>query len=191
MKKLIIVGNKVIDKDISKEVESFDMIVRLNRMNNWGKTGTRTDYLLVDPHKNFFKLLEPPFEKYQTAENLIINKNFYNKNSITEMLKLNLFSITKLSKATKLNLQEYSKNILNDYPNKNMRLTNFFIFLKYIIEHYHDRYEIWFTGVDVEHRCDYIKTDPGLDGHRDAANYEQDELLKMIHNRSINYLDPS
>ena len=62
---MILVGNKVIDKDISGEIEQFDFIVRLNRMNNWGMTGTRTDLYFADIHGEFLNLVEKPYDKYR------------------------------------------------------------------------------------------------------------------------------
>lgn len=72
-KRLIVVGNKQIHVDMSKQIDSFDIVVRLNRMTNYGLSGTKTDILLVDLHREFFKLVEPPFDKYRLAKKLLVN----------------------------------------------------------------------------------------------------------------------
>ena len=75
MDKFIIVGNKLIDKDISQIVDSFDYVVRLNRMSNYGKTGHKTDLWLADFHDEFFTLVKKPYDKYLNARVLLINSD--------------------------------------------------------------------------------------------------------------------
>ena len=56
--KILIIGNKEVDFPISDEkikfINSFDIIVRVNRMNNFFETGQRVDWWWLDHNiKNF------------------------------------------------------------------------------------------------------------------------------------------
>lgn len=185
--RLIVIGNKIIDKDISNKVESFDFIVRFNRMSNWGMTGTRTDLLLVDPHKNFFKLLEKPYDKYLGAKQLLVNTNFTNAKTIAKMLSMGLFSIEQLSKSKKLHVQNYEKS-LPESDNGKIKLTNFYLMVKWVIEKYSKDYEIWVTGADIGGREKFLATEQGYEGHRLAASVEEIELAKMLDSGEFKFL---
>ena len=41
--RLILVGNKPFECDRSAEIDAMDFVVRVNRMNNFGLSGTRLD----------------------------------------------------------------------------------------------------------------------------------------------------
>ena len=51
-KKILIIGNKELSKQLTQEqidyINSFDIIVRVNRMNNIEQTGCRVDWWWLD-----------------------------------------------------------------------------------------------------------------------------------------------
>ena len=91
MKKLIVVGNKLMEQNLSDKIDKFDFVVRINRMNNYGNAGTKTDLLAVDPHNEFFNLVEKPFNKFNNAKKLIINMFFFSPKVALMLLQKGIF----------------------------------------------------------------------------------------------------
>lgn len=191
MKKLIIVGNKVIDKDISKEVESFDMIVRLNRMNNWGNTGTRTDLLLVDPHKVFFKLLTQPYEKYKSAKQILLNTAHIG--GVGKLLSKNIVTLHQIKNAIRINIVNEKKamqHIITKNGQNYINFSNFFVIVNYCIKTYSPEYQIWITGVDIKGRGEMFKTNNiWANIHGQAGDYEESILSKWLAEEKIHFLN--
>lgn len=49
MKKILLIGNKPVENDISERLRGFDFVVRVNRTTNWDKTRTaQTDLWIAD-----------------------------------------------------------------------------------------------------------------------------------------------
>lgn len=190
-KKLIIVGNKEITKDVSEVIESFDCIVRLNRMNNYGFTGTRTDILLADIHKGFLRLCTKPYDKYLNAKHLIYNMS--QKFLYTERaLKQNIFSINQILTSTRIFLTSIINSVVDakTYINTQTQPTNFFLLTKYIIDNYSSDYEIWITAIDLQ-RSVLLQTSINHKNtlHRNAGKIEEHYLQKWISKNIIKYLD--
>jgi hypothetical protein len=158
MKKLLLVGNKVDNIDRSKEVDSFDYVVRLNRCNNFGLTGTKTDLLLVDAHKGFYNLYNKDnyYKILESTKSIIFcNLNSYKKDERTIELinhfnKINLWNNAIIIK----------EHIWRYYNNNFLYLTeteasgscapsNFFIMLCYCLKFKSNEYQIYFTNTDI------------------------------------------
>ena len=136
MKKLMLVGNKEGKTDISSIVDQFDFVVRLNRMSNYGKTGCKTDLLLVDPHPVFFKLIEgQKFSKYHDAKRLLFNKMYNTPKVIVKLLKWNVFTLQQLQHKDVFDIYKYKHTILRP-EDRNVDFSNFFALLNYVIETY-------------------------------------------------------
>ena len=159
MKSLVIVGNKDIDKDISKFVDGCDKVVRLNRMMNYGMTGIRTDLLLADIHEEFLNLVTPPFDKFLGAKHLLVN---YKKNFpyFPEAIRRGIFSISQISKSTHISLPQIADKFVKseDFLKTKTFPTNFFLLTSYIIDNYSKDYELWITAVDVAGRDEIFNT---------------------------------
>ena len=192
MDKLIIVGNKLIDKDISQTVDNFDCVVRLNRMSNYGKTGHKTDLWLADFHNEFFKLVKKPYDKYLNAKALLINSDrlitMYIKG-----LKQGIITQKQLSSARKTSLQHIAEKMLgkqNWMKNKTMP-TNYFLLTKYIIDNYSDKAEIWTVGVDITDRDVLFNTDSAYENswHTNIGQFESTMLNKWIQEGKLHVLE--
>ena len=190
MKKLILVGNKQIDVDISKEVEQFDVVVRLNRMNNWENTGKRTDILLVDPHPVFFKMIDgQDCLKYQTARKLLFNKVYNKPKVIVKLLKQNVFTLDQLQNKDVFDIYKYKHTILKP-EDGNVDFSNFFALLNYVIQKYSSNYEIWITGIDVYERSSFFATNESYKNsrHLTAGIVEETRMKNMIEHNVIKYM---
>lgn len=192
MKKLIVVGNKPIEQDLSKEIDNFDFVIRVNRMNNYGNTGSKTDFLAVDPHNEFFELVQKPFDKFNNAKKLIINTFFFSPKAAAMLLQKGIFKRQQLSEAIKICFQDYRRNLVEryvGYDDNSINFTNFFIMLCYAIEFYSKDYQIWFTGIDVNGRGDMMKTnDIWIENHSHAGEIEERLLKEFIDNNTIHQL---
>jgi len=91
MKNLIVVGNKQMKQNLSEKIDKFDFVIRINRMNNYGNAGIKTDLLAVDPHNEFFNLVEKPFDKFNNAKKLIINTFFFSLKTAIMLLQRGIF----------------------------------------------------------------------------------------------------
>ena len=177
---------------MSDEIDKFDFVIRINRMNNYGNTGTKTDLLAVDPHNEFFELVEKPFDKYNNAKKLIINTFFFSPKSALLLLQKGIFKQQQLSNAIKLCFQDYRRSLVERYVGNDdgsINFTNFFIMLCYAIDFYSNDYQIWFTGVDVNGRGDMMKTnDIWLKNHSCAGEVEEALLNQFMDNNIIHQL---
>ena len=181
-KRMILVGNKVIDKDISDEIEQFDFIVRLNRMNNWGMTGTRTDILLVDANKQFFQLVQKPFSKFRMAKKLWINKPPFDGKILVKLLQRGIFSIDQIKNSEKINIWEYREK-------SGYFFTNFCVLTQMLVEKFKDKYDIWITNADIIGRGNLLSTDSRWKGGHDLAGIKEERILtNMIINEEIHLL---
>lgn len=192
MDKLIIVGNKIIDDDISQMVDSFDYVVRLNRMSNYGKTGHKTDIWLADFHDEFFKLVKKPYDKYLNARVLLINSDrpitMYIKG-----LKQGIITQKQLSSAQKTSLQYIAEKMLGkqDWMKNKTMPTNYFLLTKYIIDNYSDKVEIWTAGVDITDRDVLFNTDSAYENswHNNIGQFESTMLNKWIQEGKLYVLE--
>lgn len=194
MKKLILIGNKIIDKNISNIIDNeFDYVVRVNRMNNYGITGTKTDLLVSDPHKIFFKLVKEPYDKFLNAKQLIMNLNSAKTKNKCMLFEKNIFSLNQLINKINISFKEYHKKIVDTYLNDQnisyVKFTTFFLILCYLIETYSNEYEIWFTCIDVNGRGEMFKTnDIWKRSHAEAGVFEEYLLNKFINDGIVKQL---
>lgn len=217
MQSLIIVGNKVIDKDISQIVDSFDVVVRLNRMNNFGKTGKRIDYLLVDPHRLFFKMVfdenletDESRQRFKLAKNLIFNAAHYRKNyfppeafasnpSLREYGEIwqnenleKLFTKEQLDTKQIFDIKNYNRfDFYKEIQNKfNYRPCTSFRLIYHYVENFSDKYDISITGLDVFDRRKMAETMPDiLSTHARYMEYEEFYLKKLAQENKIKVID--
>lgn len=217
MKRLVIVGNKVIQKDISQIVDSFDVVVRLNRMNNFGMTGKRIDYLLVDPHRLFFNMVfdeklesDESRHRFKLAKNLIFNMAHYRKNYFNPEFKYNqpnkyeygeiwqnenlekLFTKEQLETKQVFAIKNYNRlDFYKEIQNKlNYRPCTSFRLICHYIENFLDQYEIYITGLDVFDRRKMAKTMPDiLSTHARYMEYEEFYLKKFVNENKIKVIE--
>ena len=194
MKKLIVIGNKkeVSDKFCDYIDNTFDKIARLNRMMSYGKTGYRTDFLMVDLHNEFFKLIEKPYDKYNNAKQLFVNTDQPLINKI-KAIRLGIFSTSQFANAIDISSKRIAQPLVgenNFFISKNMP-TNFFLFTKYLVDNYSHEYEIWIAGVDLHNRDYLFNNMPEYQHswHTNIGKFESDYLTTQISNNKIKYLN--
>ncbi|EIW93893.1 Uncharacterised protein [Capnocytophaga ochracea] len=175
-KELILVGNKrPLRENISVEIDSFDYVMRVNRMNYLGKTAkNRLDGLFLEANtvfKEFYKGGEYKREIKQ-MKNILMHKDWYEKfeewsEYLTKKQYLNIEIIN----------QEYTlKDIGFNRPTSAVRL------LAYLLneEKWKDEYEVTITCLDVEQRAFLIDNHPNWSYHKGGGVFEQIYLTKLL-----------
>ena len=219
-KKLLLFGNKRIngvDKEMIDIINSFDVIMRINKMDNVSETGERVDWWWFD-YCIFKDIKEFHFKKYLSN----LSKVMMNWKSICQLTKwvsdfeLKLFKKNinheGESKIKRLKLffpelpdscimvenKNYSHYFLcerNKYwdideDNKTVP-TTFVIALSHLINECSDEYDIYITCTDLEGRGELFKTNPiwSESWHRNVGQYEEDYIKLMIKEGKIKYLN--
>lgn len=137
--RLAFVGNLEDGVDKSEVVESFDFVVRVNRMNNFGLTGTRTDLLLVDATPAFFSLVNLPEYKERVerhVKSVVVNARWP---AWRDILPERLVKTARLIP----NIRECCVDLDNRFDGDRRIPTNSFNLLWYLIrEGYSERYSM-------------------------------------------------
>lgn len=208
-KKLLLLGNKHID-NVSKEmintINSFDIIMRINKMDNLMETGCRVDWWWFD------HCIRHHIKKFTTRNYLKnVSKVMTNWTSIC-LLGLNNANSTEENKLNQLRvffpeLPDHcdvikNKNYLNcsicernkywNISDKNKTVpTTFIIALSHLIDEYSDEYDIYIACTDLEGRDKLYKSNPEWSGtwHYNVGQHEEDYLKLMIKEGKIKYLD--
>lgn len=175
-KRLILVGNKPTNKDgLSNLVDSFDYVVRVNRMNNLGATGTKIDgcYIGAWPdwkykykggeHRDLYKTIPHLFMIKRTWENFENYKEFITDEQYANVELLD-FSICK-------------EHIGTPRATSALRVLDCLLH-----SHWVDEYDISITGIDVEGRGWLFINNPTWSetGHKYAGFAEERYLKKII-----------
>lgn len=197
MKNLIIVGNKVNpswDPKFSpnkekyiQAIDSMDYVCRVNRMNNYGDTGTKTDGLYIGAWKDYIY-------DYKGGEhvNLIPSikdifmvriawqvyfKDVYKK-FITEKQKDNLIFC---------NFNEGRERMKYQHPCSTVSMIDYFC----NTSKWCDNYNIYCTGIDVYDREHVLATgEPWANNaHKGGGAQERDYILKLIDQGKLKMLE--
>lgn len=186
--KLILIGNKDIKKDISKDLEQFDTVVRINRCTNWENTKTlKTDYWLMDIAKEslFADFIRMPQACIDTL--ISANKIFFFENT----KNVSLWTLLNFNGLNKLIIEEYryTFDIEKYFPKFDFltyRPTNFMWMLLYIIERLSkiNNYEIYITATDIYDRS-YLKYS---NFHKECYKQEEQVLQDLLNKKIINLL---
>ena len=143
-KRLVVVGNLIDGVDRSAEINGFDYVIRGNRMNNFGSTGTKTNLLMVDPHNEFWRLADIP--EYasicRTYVKSIIVSGFFNPNDIR--IKT-IFGQRLINTRRILNTIEYSTGRHSEF-NSNAWPTTTFCLVDYAIDMFSEDYDIFVSN---------------------------------------------
>jgi len=151
-KKLVLVGNYVDKVNRFKQIQSFDFIVRYNRMNTLPLSGIRTDLLLVDPCEAFFRLVDRKQYRhilYNFTGSIILSDN-YDKDGASMRLD-GLVPDRLIDSAIHLNMWDYicQKDSRFEYSSrKQMVPNNAFILLYWLIENYSKDYDIHVSNME-------------------------------------------
>ena len=178
-KKLVFVGNKPpMRETLSNEIDSFDYVMRINRMNYLGHTGNRIDGLCLEAN-HLFK------HEFKGGEN---KKSIKNAGQIL----MRPFWYGHFSNWEEYLTEEQYKNIeliedrfaINETGFE--RLTTSILLLGYLLNsHWSEEYDIYITCLDVENRALLIDNFPIWNWHKGAGLYEQRFLMDKLKNKQI------
>lgn len=218
-KKILLFGNKHIDnvdKEMIDIINSFDIIMRINKMDNLIETGKRVDWWWFD-----YCIFAGKYLKQFTVRNYLSNITkvmtnwtsicLFGLNNTNNEEEIKLGSIEFLLRKLLLDLlqelpddcvivknENYSnrsiceRNKYWDIDEKNKTIpTTFVIALSHLIDEYSDEYDIYITCTDLEGRGELYKTNPiwSTGWHRNVGQHEEDYIKLMIKEGKIKYLD--
>ena len=178
-KKLVFVGNKPpMRETLSNEIDSFDYVMRINRMNYLGHAGNRIDGLYLEANHEFN-------HEFKGGEN---KKSIKNAGQIL----MRPFWYGHFSNWEEYLTEEHYKNIglIEDRSaiaeTGFERLTTSILLLGYLLNsHWSEEYDIYITCLDVENRALLIDNFPIWKGHKGAGLYEQRFLIDKLKNKQI------
>ena len=170
-KKLILIGNKPpFRKDLASEIQSFDYVMRVNRMNYLEQTAVnRLDGLFLEANEVFKYICEggEHKDKIKQMKNILMHKDWYDKfDEWNEYLT-----------------EEQFKNIELINPNHGLREIGFAHLLNE--EEWRDEYDISITCLDIENRAFLIDNQPNWDYHKGGGIFEQIYLIRLLKSGQI------
>lgn len=189
-KDLILVGNKPDIKDISNIVDSYDYVLRVNRMQNYGLSGYRIDGLYICIWKQYLDLLTSEQHKITLKA-----KRIYTEPRNVPYFKAHWKYICSEEQYKNYGLFAFL-NIGFDrvIPNRlsNQCPTSTFKLLDYLLTtpEWMDNYNITITGIDIVNRGDLLNNGKEWDGttHKTVGEAEANFILKNIQNGNLSYL---
>lgn len=218
-KKLLLFGNKRIDnvdKEMIDTINSFDVIMRINKMDNLIETGKRVDWwwfdycIFIGKHINFIArnylanvtkvmtnwtsicLFGLNDESNKEEDKKLELLRFFFRKLLIELLQElpDNCNIIKNKNYSNCSICERNKYWNIDIKNKTIP-TTFVIALSHLIDEYSDEYDIYITCTDLEGRDELYKTNPiwSNSWHCNVGQYEEDYLKLMIKEGKIKYLD--
>lgn len=194
-KNILIIGNKPI-KQLSKEqidfINSFDIIIRVNGMNNLNETGGRVDWWWLNVWD--WEVLKKNIgnKDYSSAKIIFVDKQskrFCEKNKLLK----NLYKLN--NNVLKFNTDCSSTNLYNTHnlwkPNKIECTipTTDIICISYMVYKYPNT-KLFFTCLDIETREQLFKTHSNWKNtwHENVGGLEADFLNKLIKNKNLEYV---
>lgn len=182
--KLIIIGNKQINKDMSFIDDNFDYIFRVNRMLNFFNTGTRIDGLFLGAYWDFRNIYRGGIYRdwYKSAKDIYL----------TEQIRTNISNkwdqyITKIQwdNAKIFDFKKAKKEL-----GANLTSTICVIWSVLQDPKFTEKYDIWFTGLDVYNRGKLLSTGEYWINtkHKDAGEVESNFLIQCMNEGKLNYL---
>lgn len=203
-KKLLILANKRLDNILPEEtisyINSFDIIVRVNGMNNICQTGGRCDFwwfnifdkgvFLKNIGDTDYSSVKKIFNDLSTQRNATENwiRTTFNKlNKDVEIIKTECYNaktIENINDETKLDWWSQTES------DKNIP-TTFIICLSYFIKHYSDEYDIYIGLCDIDNLDTLYKTNKiwSTYWHRNSGKYIERYIKDNIKEGKIKYLD--
>lgn len=196
-KKLLIIGNKIehpnykgmeIPLDVYKNaIDNMDYVCRINRMHNYGVTGTKLDGLYLGGWNDFVQLYKggEHTDLTYTAKDIYVDRRAWVGGFNTKCKQF--ISDQQFEHITICPFTEQKQHIQYAFPCSVLLMIDYFA-----TEHpWCDEYEVWVTGIDIENRADVIKNgwQWAKNGHPRGAEAEEAYLKRMLAERKIHWLD--
>ncbi len=187
MKKLLLIGNGPIPTDISDLVNSFDYVLRINRMNNLMTTNPSCiDGVFIGAYKDFrYEYKGGEFRDYfKTAGQIFLippMKKWFDNWS--EFLTQEQWDNVQF-----MNFRYNRENIGTDFPTTTICVLNVLT----SFPEWYENYEIWIAGITVEGREKLMATgEPwSKTNHRFDGKKEEDFLKRLLNEGKIKRLIP-
>ena len=195
-KKILIIGNKPI-QHLSEEktmfINSFDIIIRVNGMNNLNETGGRVDWWWLNVWNWDVLKANINDRDYSPVQVLLIDKHSEyltnKKNVFNNLPKLNK-NILKYN--TKWASGDYfqKNNIWNPNEEDCTIPTTDVICVSYLTSKFSDT-KLYLTCLDIEERETLFKTHSNWKGtwHENVGRLECNYLKELIKNKKIEYVE--
>lgn len=195
-KNILIIGNKPI-KQLSQEqidfINSFDIVIRVNGMNNLNETGGRVDWWWLNVWD--WEVLKKNIGNKDYSSTKVI---FIDKHSAHLCTKNELFSNLPLLKDNTLRfyIQQFNVNILNQekcwIPNIEEKTipTTDVICISYMVNKFSNT-KLYLTCLDINEREILFKTHSNWKNtwHENVGGLESDYLKELIKNNKIEYIN--
>lgn len=174
VKRLILVGNKIPYKNnLAGMVDSFDYVIRISRMNNFGKTGHKTDGLYIEANHQYKYVFEGGEYKNEirNVNSIFMRKYWHDKfNEWPSYMTRQQYDTIEL-----INEDKAVKDIGFERPTSAMLMLSHLINSSWI-----DNYKIYFTCMDVENRSKLINNNPLWAYHNGGGEFEEFYLKSLI-----------
>lgn len=189
-KDLILIGNKPNIKNISDIVDSYDYVLRVNRMQNYGLSGYRIDGLYICIWHQYLDLLTS-----EQHEITLKAKRIYTEPRNVPYFKMHWQQICTEEQYRNHGLFRFlnigfDRIIPNRLPNQCP--TSTFKLLDYLLTtpEWMDNYNITITGIDVEGRSDLLNNckEWNETTHKTVGEAEANFVLNNIKLGNIKYL---
>ena len=210
-KKMIIFGNKMLPKDLSKEqvdyINSFDVIVRVNRMNNINQTGNRVDWWHPDICRGFLNFLddEERMNKidFSQISRIYLTKKVLKKFLIDRDVKEKFaqkcfgcdYKTIRQSKIQDNSWQYLQLKNQNSYWKLDTELknrpTSTICLISHLVHLFHQEYDIYIFGIDLENREKLFQENEiwNQGWHRNVGGLEEKFLKDLISKGKIRVLE--
>ena len=172
MKKLLLIGNKPLDKDYSSEINKYDKVIRINRATNYDMSKGRTDLWLADIHGNWFD--NEPKDKFVGAKKAIVF-NHHRECAMRYFNKINYRGDIQFMSFDDIPICQYIG--VYDVHERGMQITNAVWMLIYCLEYYAKDYQIYVLGYSGR---DFLKSP--LYTYHDKIYKAEDYLYKSLVN---------
>ena len=176
---LILVGNKPPRKrSLANKIDAFDFVVRVNRMNYLGPAGKKIDGAFYEANwqmNNIYRGGEHK-DEINRVKKIFMRRHWHN-----------LFD----DWAAYLSPEQYKEiEIINESfaveGTKVENTTNAIKLLAHLLNtHWKEKYHIYITCLDVEHRAYLIDNDPIWEYHHGAGVAEQEYLEDQLNRKNI------
>lgn len=182
MKKLLLIGNKPLDKDYSSIINTYDKVARVNRMLNYNMCSGKTDLWLVDVFKGSESLYDAEIaDKFKNAKEGIVFESS-RVNCLPYLQKIGF-----KGQITTIPFDDNSiRNFIPAYHwDMGRRVTNTIRLLIYCLTHFSKEYEIHTLGIGNR----YFLNTPTHIHHCRIFKSEEYFLEKLITEKKIFPLD--
>lgn len=182
-KRLILVGNKPFECDRSAEIDAMDFVVRVNRMNNFGLSGTRLDGYFLGLYTDFVQKYHGGAHRREIrrARQVFCQPRVLRKKPL-------IFDFITLEQYAGIETTSWEGCIRDT----GIRVpTSTMLVLHHLLTtHWAEEYDVWLTGVDIEGRGQMFRDceEWNTTRHRDSGVEEQAWLRRLVNDEKIKML---